>query len=139
MVGQRRIRRRVGEHPEQQHASRAVDGGVVGLGQHRPSPIGESLDDVGLPQWPCAIHPATDDAGNLLGKLIGTSRRSQPDVANVIVEVEIRVVDPVRVIEFERHLHQTAAHRFEPSQQRIEPLVRGLVGIEITLGSLVDR
>ena len=42
----------------------------MGLGQHRPPPIGETLDHVGLPQRAAAVHPAPDDARDLLGQLV---------------------------------------------------------------------
>ncbi len=52
-------------------------------------------------------------------------------MADVVVQVEVRVVDPVRMVEVERHLHQPATHRLEPTEERVEPLVGGLVRIEV--------
>ena len=60
-------------------------------------------------------------------------------MADVEVEVEIRIVDPVRMVELEGHLDEPATHRLEASDQRIEPFVGGLVRIEVAVGSFVDR
>ncbi len=60
-------------------------------------------------------------------------------MADVVVEVEVGIVDPVRMVELERHLDQPPTHRFEPTEQRIETVVGDLVRIEVAIGSLVDR
>ena len=66
-----RVALRVGvEHQrEQLGARRAVDGGVVDLGQDGEAVVGQALDDVGLPQRAAAIERAADDAGDELGEL----------------------------------------------------------------------
>ena len=110
----------------------------MGLGEHRPASVGEAFDDVGLPQRSAAIHPATDDTCHLVGQLVGTARRGEADVAHVVVEVEVGVVDPVRVVEFERHLDQPAAHRLEPPDEGVESVVSGLERIEVAVRPLVD-
>ena len=39
----------------------------------------EALDDVHLPQRMTPVHPPADDAGDLLGELVGGTRRRQSD------------------------------------------------------------
>jgi hypothetical protein len=86
-----------------------------------------------------AVHLAADDAGDLLGELIGPARRGEAEVPDVVVEVEVGILDPVRVIELEGHLDEAAAHRFEPAEQRVEPFVGRLVRVEVGRRALVDR
>ena len=60
------------------------------------------------------VHPSTDDARDLLGQARSSRpRRSQPDVTHVVVEIEVRVLDPVGAIQTQRHLHHLATQRFE--------------------------
>ena len=136
---QRGIGGGIGEDAEQEHTGRAVDGGVVGLGEHRPSTVGEALDDVGLPQRPRAVHGSPDDACHLLGKLVGAPGRRQTDVADVIVEIEVGVVDPVGMVESEGHFDQPSPHRFETADECVEAVVRSLVGVEVGRRPFVDR
>ena len=98
----------------------------------------QALDDVHLPQRAGAIHRAPDDAGDLIGELVGPTGRRQAHVADVEVEVEGRVVDPVRVVEVQRHLDDPAAHRLELADLRREAAVHRLVRIEVGARSLVD-
>ena len=62
-------------------------------------------------------------------------RRRHRGVADVEVEVEVRVVDPERVVEVERHVAQPPAQRLEEvepaldlASPRRERLVVGIVG-----------
>ena len=132
------IRIEVGEHVEQDHARRAIDRGVVGLGQHRPSSVGEPLDDVALPQRARAVHVPTDDPRHLLGELVGRPGRRQTEMPNVVVEIEVRVVDPVGMIELHRHGHEAPPHGFEPTDHPLEPTVDEIERIEVRRRPLVD-
>ena len=129
---------RVGEHVEQDHACGAIDGGVVKLGQHGPAAVTETFDDVHLPQRASAIHLATNDARDLLGQLVRAPGRGKADVAHVVLEVELVIVDPPRVVERERHFHQLAPHWFGPADQRAEPFIHNLVRVELRCRPIVD-
>ena len=80
----------------------AVDGGVVHLGEDGEAVVGQALDDVALPQRPAPVERTADDAGHELGDLLVAPGRRHRGVAHVEVEVEVGVVDPVRVVEVER-------------------------------------
>jgi hypothetical protein len=135
----RGVRCQVVEHLHHHHARRPVDRGVVVLGEQRPRAVLEALDDVDLPQRTGAVHGPPDDAGDLVGQLIGSTRRGQAHVADVEVEVEVGVVDPVRMVEVHRHLDDAPAHRFEHADHRLEPAVHGSERIEVGARALVDR
>ena len=102
---------------------------MVELGEERPPPIGQPLNDVNLPKRPGPVHLAADDAGNLLGQLIGGAWWCDSHVAHVEVEVEIGIVDPVGVVEAERDLGEPPAKRFGPSDHRLEASVNLVIGI----------
>ena len=70
-------------------------------------------------------------------ELIDTSRRGDAQVADVEVEIEVRIVDPVRVVEAERHLDHAPAHRLERPTKRV-PVVDGLVRVEVGTRPGVD-
>ncbi len=99
-------------------ARHAVDHGVVDLGQHRRPALGEALDQVQLPQRPVAIERAREDPRDGLGELAVRRRRRDGRLADVEVEVEVRVLDPVRVREPERHVHELPAER----RQQVQPV-----------------
>ncbi len=63
----------------------------------------EALDDVQLPQRPVEVERARVDARGLNAELAPVARLRQRDVAHVILEVEVLVLDPVRLVEPERH------------------------------------
>ena len=78
--GVARVARGVGvEHQRQQlGARRAVDRGVVDLGQDGEAVVGQALDDVGLPQRPAPVERAADDAGDELAELRRRCRAAPP-------------------------------------------------------------
>ena len=109
------------------------------LREHRPPTVAEPLDDVHLPERVVPIHPTTDDPSDLLGELVGGTGRREPDLTDVEVEVEVRVVHPVRMVEPERHLHHAAAQRSDMTDEGAEPLVHGGVRVELRIRAFVDR
>ena len=64
--------------------------------------------------------------------------RCQTDVADVVVEVEVGVVDPVRVVETERNVDQSPTHRRQVADERAEALVHHVERFEIGRRALVD-
>ena len=66
----------------------------------------QALDDVHLPQRPVEVERAGDQPGDLDAQLPPVAGLGQGDVADVELEVEVRVLDPVRMVEVERHADQ---------------------------------
>ena len=66
---------------------------------------------VHLPQRPAQVERAGVQPGDLDAQLAPVARLRQGDVADVELEVEVAVLDPVRVVELERHPHQPLAER----------------------------
>jgi len=91
---------------------------VVDLGQEGDLPAFEPMDQVELPERPGAVQRTAEDARHLVRQLLVAPRCGQSELPHVEVEVEVRVVDPVRVIQAERHLGEAPA---EWGQQR-QPL-----------------
>ena len=82
---------------------------------------------------------AADDARHLVAELVGGSRGREADVADVVVEIEVGVVDPVRMIEPERNVDEAPAHRRQMTDERAETLVHDVERLEIGRRPLVDR
>ena len=104
-------------------ARHAVDGGVVGLGDRGDEPVLEALDHVHLPQ-----RPACGRAGRLMTSAANSAsssvaaRRGQRGPAHVVVEVEVGVLDPQRVVELERDLDEPAPERRQQGQAVLHQL-----------------
>ena len=86
------------------------------FGEHRHRSVLEPVDQVQLPQRPGAVERAGEDPRDLLGELLVGPGRRQGELADVEVEVEVAVVDPVGVVEPERHLGEAPAHRRQQRQ-----------------------
>ena len=69
----------------------------------------EPLDDVELPQRPIEVERAGHQPRHLDAQLAPVAGLRQGDVADVELEVEVGILDPVRVVEVERHPHQPLA------------------------------
>ena len=72
----------------------------------------QAFEHVDFPQRPVQIERARVDARDLDTELAPVARFGQRDVAHVVFDVEVLVVDPVRVVQLQRHALQLAAkHR----------------------------
>ena len=74
-----------------------------------PCDVVQPFDDVELPQRPVEIERTRDQASHLDAQLSPVARLRQRDVTNVELEVEVGILDPVRVVQVERHPHQPLA------------------------------
>ena len=91
-----------------------VDRDMVDLGDDRIAAfryarnVVEPLDDVDLPERLREVQRAGVDARDQDAQLTPVAGMGQGDVADVVLEVEVLVVHPVREIEFQRHAHEAA-------------------------------
>ena len=88
----------------------------------------QTFDDVQLPQRPVPIQGPRMDARDLDAKLPPVARLGQRDVTDVVFEIEVLIVHPVRVVQPQRHGLQALAkqrRRRQPPldvrQHRLEP------------------
>ena len=79
-------------------------------------PALEALDDPQLPERTAAVERAPGDLGRELGKLVEAARRGQRCTADVVIEVEVGILDPHRVMHAERDLDHAPAERLEARQ-----------------------
>jgi len=90
----------------------AIDRGMVHLVQHREAALGHALDIVEplnhriFPERLVHVHRPRIDARRLDAQLPPVTRLRQGDMADVIFKIEIRVIDPIGMIQIERHPHQ---------------------------------
>ncbi len=93
----------------------AVDGGVVELREDRVGARGhafdvvEALDHVHLPERAVEVQRARGQPRDGDRQLAAVGGLGQADVADVELEVEVLVLDPVGVVEVQRHAHEAAA------------------------------
>ena len=106
-------RRRVGgeveQHRRQVDAGDAVDQRVVGLRDQREAVVLQSLDQPHLPQRLGAVELLGEDPRGQAPQLLPVARRGQRGVADVVLEVEVRVVDPHRAPAVQRGVGELVA------------------------------
>ena len=95
---------RVEQRGQDVHAGDAVDQAMVDLDQHREATLRESFDEGRLPERTAAIEGTLEQPGDQRLQLRVGARRRQVAVADVIVEVEILVVDPHRLVQARREV-----------------------------------
>jgi hypothetical protein len=92
----RRLGGDVEEHGGDVDARHAVDQGVVGLGDQREAVVVDAVDEPDLPQRAAAVQALGEQPPGQALELLVVARRRQPGVAQVVAQVEVRVVDPDR-------------------------------------------
>ena len=97
-----RVGAQVHDHRQQVRAGDPVDQGVVRLGQHRPAAVLEALDHPDLPERLGAVELLRHDPADELAQLALATGGGQRRVAQVVLNVEMRVVDPDRAPQLER-------------------------------------
>jgi hypothetical protein len=129
------------EHQRHQlDPGRPVDRRVVDDGEDGEALAGQALDDVRQPQWPRAVERSRDDAPDHGGELVVAPGRRDRRVADVEVQIEVRVLDPVRMVEPERHLDEAPAQRLEQMQAPLDlPAPRRVGVVAGGVGAGVDR
>ena len=99
-------------------ARNPVHRGVMHLRQHRHRAVLQPVDHIHLPQRARPVQVAGDQMSHLLGQLALIARRGKRDVADVVVDVDSAFVNPVRMVEAERHTSQSPPQR----GQQVYPL-----------------
>ena len=103
-----------------------VDGRVVDLEHEAEAPVRqpldvvEALDDVELPQRLRQVERAGVQPRRLDAELPPVAGARQGDLAHVVFEVELAVLDPVRVIQIRRHADDLLAERSGQVQAGLE-------------------
>ncbi len=114
LLGQRheaRPRREVEERRQHRRTAHPVEDRVMHLGhQRRPLPL-EPLHDVHLPQRAVGIERPAHHRRHERVELGLAARRRQAGPGDVVVQLEVRVVDPHGVVEPEGHPHRPLAER----------------------------
>ena len=98
----RRHRLEVEQHGREVDAGDAVDERVVRLGDQREAAVVEPLDEPQLPQRLRAVELLRVDARGQRAQLLLAAGARERGVAQVVLEVEARVVDPQRPAGLER-------------------------------------
>src|SRR5439155_26312331 len=88
-----------------------------------------------------AVERAGEDALDGVGQLLVVARRRYGGVADVEVEVEVGVLDPVRVVKAERHRYEPARERGKQVETLADQAADVLVGDVAARrgGRVVDR
>ena len=89
----------------------SVNRRMMRLGHQGSSARLQAPQHVDLPQRAIEIQRATDQVGGELTQLVHATRGPQSTPAKVVVEIEVRVIDPDRMVEMERHLHRSTPER----------------------------
>ena len=93
------------------------------LGDETDVPVLEPLDDRHLPQRAATVELPAGDVGGQLGQLAQPARLGRDDAPDVPAEVEVRVLDPDRMVQAQWHVDQPSAER----RKQVEPIVEHLL------------
>jgi hypothetical protein len=92
--------------------------------EHRDdAPSLVSLEHPHLPERSIRVEGAARQPGDGVAQLVPASRCAKHQASNVPIEVELRVVDPDRMVEIERHPHGA------PAQGRVDRDLEGVLGL----------
>lgn len=95
---------------------------VVDLGHHRNPVIGQSLDEIHLPQRVLAVQLGAGDLPDRLVEFATATRCGQPPRPDVVLEIDLAMLAPHRVVELERNVDQLIAQRFQLAQPAADDL-----------------
>ena len=116
-------------------AAHPVEDGVVHLGhQCRALPL-QALDHVHLPEWAVRIQLAAHDAGDEGVELGPASGRRQAGPSEMVVQIEIRVVDPDGVMQAQRDPEGSLPQRGD----QMETLLNDTPDLRVTGGRRKER
>src|SRR5271156_3259703 len=117
-----RLRRGVHQRCQQVVSRHPVDGRVVHLRvQGLPAAL-QAVDEVGLPERAAAVQRPRVQAGCLDRQLPIIPWGGQREFADMKLDVEIGVLDPVRLGQPQRHHHPAAAERREQKRAGLDEL-----------------
>ena len=102
------LRRRVVHHLGEFGAGLAVDAAVMGLEVKSGLPVLQPLDDIHLPQGAAAIEQRGVQTGDELLELRHRPGTPQGQRSNMVVEIDVIVLDPHGLRQFERHRREFA-------------------------------
>ena len=106
----------------------AVDQRVVALADDREAAVVQALDQPQLPERLAAVELLGEDPRRQVAQLLVGAGRRQRGLAHVVLEVEVRVVDPDRPALVERHGAQLLAEARHQVQARGDVVAELLVG-----------
>ncbi len=112
---------------------------MVVLREQRPPAVPEAVDDVHLPQRPGAVHRPLDDPADLFGQLVGQTGPGNLHLSDVIVQVEVAVGRPVRMVKSERHLDNAPSQRLQHADEGGELGVHGRKRLVVGPGPFEDQ
>ena len=128
-------------------ARHTVDRRVMHFGDDRETAFGQTFDiietfnDREFPQGPRRVHGPRVQARHLNAELPPVAGLGQGDMADVIFDVEVRVFEPVGMIEAQRHAHDALAERARHMQPRLVVFQNFLEAQNTALdgGLVIDR
>ena len=135
--GRRQSRRhplRVHEVHEERCPGDTIDERVMELEDEAEAPVLEPLDHPQLPERTRAIERRAQDATRHRAELDESARLRQRDLTDVMDDVEVRILDPKRMVEGHRDLDQTPTEIAIPEDLLLNTL--GESGERIPAGNL---
>ena len=122
------VGRCVEEHGDDVDARDAVHERVVGLGQEREAVVLETLDDPDLPERLVAVELLREDAAGQVHELALRARGGQRGRADVVAQVQMRVVHPARAPLAERDEGEALAVARDEPEAALDGLQEVVVG-----------
>ena len=115
----------------------AVGQGVMDLAEYRDPAVGQALDQIHLPQRPASVQGRARDPADRFVELAASARSVHLAVPDVVVEVDLGVLPPHRMVELERNVDQLIAERIEPVEPAVDDLAQ-LLDPEFRTAEIVE-
>lgn len=97
---------------------------MVNFGNHRDPVVGKPLNEVHLPQRVVAVQRGAGDFSDRLVEFAPTPRGAQPPRPDVVVEIDLAVLPPHRVMELQRDINQLIAQWLKLMQPASDHLAK---------------
>src|SRR5581483_5956573 len=102
---------------------------VVHLGDDADVAVLEALDDVDLPERPAPVELPAGDVAGQLGQLVIATGGRRGDAPQVVVEVEVGILDPHRVVQIEGNRRQTPGELRDQVQAPLDQVAHLVEGV----------
>ena len=112
---------------------------MVGLGDGRDVAVLEPFHDVHLPEGAIAVKRPCHHLLGELGELGFTARGRERGAAHVILEVEVGILDPERVVELERDREQPPSERWQQMEPALDQIAHLLERVPTRNGGGIEH
>jgi len=109
------------------------------LEHHGEPAVGQAIDEMNFPQRTAAVQRSARDVADDLIQLPPTAGTGHADAAQVVVELDLAILQPHRMVQLEWHLYELVPQGIQQRQPPPYPVAEYLeVEVTIEVGGIDD-